>query len=1463
MKPDSESASSAIADLTIVALGASAGGLDALKGFFNAMPPDPRLAFVVVTHLAPQHASHMAELLGRASALPVSEARDGERVAAGRVYVIPPGCLMGIHAGALRLHRAAARPAIPRPIDHFMCELATEQGERCAGIVLSGADHDGTVGLKEIKAAGGLTMVQDPDTARFPNMPASAIAADVPDRVLPVERMGQALLDYLAHAPTDLLAEPAGPSTPGEDAPAGPPPFLQEIVALVLERTGLDFRWYRPVMLMRRLRRRMGLSALGDASKYMARLCESRDELDALVKDFLIGVTEFYRDPEAWQVLEEEVLPRLVADLASSEAGVRVWTAGCATGEESYSIAMALLEQLGAHPGDPRLTVLASDVDGAALAVARAGTYPEAISVTVPPARLARFFEKTGDRYLVRKALREAVLFAPQNLVRDPPFSRCDLIVCRNVLIYLEPAQQSRILELFHFALNPGGILFLGKSESLGSQAGLFEPVSREHRIFRRVGTAASLVRGFTGRWGGAGGFLTPAAKPPDAPSPAELARTHLGQRVVAAAVLVNRDGRALYFEGETGRYLQPAGEPAWDLPSLVREGLRTRLRAGLRQAVSAARAETLEAMMGRDGRFIRVAVGIEPLEDFEQSGLLLVCFDESPGAAPEPPDEPPRADAVLRALEEELASTRAHLLTAEREAEGATAELRIAHEEAMSMNEELQSSNEELETSKEELQALVEELSTVNSELEAKVAELERALNDLRNLMDSTRVATLFLDHELRIRRFTTETARLFHLIEADQGRRLRDITSRVADPELLAEAGAVLQRLEPVEKEVRTPEDQWFLRRILPYRTREEQVEGVVVTYTDITALRKAAEEARRLAAVLQDSNDAIIAYDFAGRIFLWSRGAQQVYGYDGEQAHGLDIARLVPDAQREAQRALTERLRQVGSAGPETICRIARDGRLLDMSVTASILRDESGVPYAVISTERDVTEQLRLEAETYFRAMADDIPALLRIDDVEGRAQFVNRAWLQFAGEADSNALLGQGWLKYVHPQDLEGFREAYRRARRQQRRFEGDLRLLQADGDYRWMRTFTVPRRDEAGTLVHYVNLALDIEERKRAELALAEAAVRKDQFLAMLAHELRNPLASIGTAATVIESCGPTDPQIMWATGVITRQIEQLARLVDDLMDTARVASGKITLTREPVELSVLVEQACESARPMIDARRQDFIVNVPAESLYVEGDLIRLVQIIGNLLTNASKYTPDGGSIQLDASASPAEIELAITDNGRGIAPHMLPQVFDMFIQADDTLDRSEGGLGIGLSLVEKLVHLHGGTVEAHSDGLGLGSQFRVRLPRLDLPQPDAHATPHDRNEAPGGALRVLVVDDNVDSAEGMAILLNVKGNHETRVAHDGASALSTALAFRPHAIVLDIGLPGMDGYEVARRLRRRRETGRVLLIALTGYGSPQDAMRVQAAGFDHHLVKPAASDQLLALLGQHRFLD
>lgn len=1439
--------------VTIVALGASAGGLEALQGFFAGMPADPRFAFVVITHLPPQHASRMAEVLRRATRMPVSEAQDAEPIAPGHVYVIPPNRLMSIGSGLLRLEQAVPRPTIPHPIDYFMRALAEDQQERCVGIVFSGADHDGTAGLKEIKAAGGLAIVQEPGTAQFPGMPRSAIDAAVPDAVLPVERMGQALIDYVEHAP-EATALNAAPAAAAATEDASLPARLQQVLGLVHERCGKDFRWYRPAMLLRRLRRRMGLKSVRDVDAYMALLKESDDELRALVKDFLISVTEFFRQPDAWKVLEEQVLPRLVEERLAAGAGVRVWTPGCATGEESYSIAMLLLEQLGERSGDATVNVFASDVDAEALNFARAGSYPEAVVDEVGPQRLARFFEKQGDRYVVRKALRESVLFAPQDLVRDPPFSKLDLIVCRNVLIYLDPAQQGRILEVFHFALNATGVLFLGKSETLGQQADLFEPVSRTHRIFRRVGTTTRLPRPFEGQWSGPAGFLTPTGRPSSGKelNPAALVREHLSGRTFAAAILVNRDYRALYFHGETSRFLQPSGEAAWDLLSLLRDGLRSRVRAALQQAITSVHPVDVTAYVKRGGDALPVSIRVEPVADFARTGLLVVGFDDTQVAAAAPGD----GAAADAAQEAELQLLRGELAAADRENETTNAELRVANEEAMSLNEELQSSNEELQTSKEELQSMNEELASVNSELEDKVDELDQALGDLRNFMESTRVATLFLDRDLNIRRFTQEAQSLFRVLPSDEGRPLRDIASNVADPGLLAAAADVLRDLEPRELEVAKSEGGWFLRRILPYRTRDERIEGVVVTYTEITALRKAAQDARHLATVLHDSNDAVIVHDFAGRVLFWNRGAEQTYGYTRQAALEMNVRQVEPAGESGGALALAERVRTGSSEGPLMTRRLTRNGQLLDVSVTVSALRDDTGVSYAVVTTERDITDSLRQQSELRFRSMADDIPTLLRIEDATGQAQFLNRAWLAYTGESAAAALLANGWLQYIHPDDLAGYVKGMGEARKNRTRFEGDMRLRRHDGSYRWMRTTAVARESDAGEPRGYVSVSVDIEERKRAEEAVAREGERKDEFLAMLAHELRNPLFPVVNAVTVIEGCNSADPKIAWASGVIGRQTQQLARLIDDLMDVARITSGKVALTREPIEVAVLVERACDLSQPLIDGRDQHLTVTLPSGTSYVEGDLVRLTQVLGNLLNNASKYSDQGSEIGLTVTSSPTEVVFSVTDHGAGISAEMLPRVFDLFAQEDKTLNRSQGGLGIGLSLVDRLVRAHGGSVEAHSPGRGSGSEFIVRLPCLPRPE-RAPAEQSDQTPGKQGARRILVVDDNIDGAESTAMLIKHAG-HAVRTATDGPEALATATEFRPNVVLLDIGLPGMSGYEVARNLRGRAETSKALLIAMTGYAQPEDVARSKAAGFDHHVVKPVSLAKILKLVSE-----
>ncbi|MGH8610019.1 MAG: chemotaxis protein CheB, partial [Gammaproteobacteria bacterium] len=781
----------------MVAIGASAGGLEALKKFFSAMPARSGLGFVVIPHLDPTHVSHLPELLRRHTPMQVAQADDGAQVEAEQVHIIPPNASLTIEGGILHLGAAVARPGIPRPIDGFLRSLAEYQQERGLCIILSGTGSDGTLGLKAIKAEGGLVMVQSPDTAEHDGMPRSAIATGLVDYVLPVEQMPAALLEYVEHAHLrgGPIAVPAGKR---HDP-------LQTILALLSTREGHDFRWYRKPMLLRRIQRRMGLNripAIGDYGQYLR---DTPAELKALAKDLLIGVTEFFREPEAWAVLEEAVVPRLVA-AKHPEAPLRVWVTGCATGEEAYSVGMLLLERVAISERNGKLQIFATDIDSHALEIARVGSYPEGMASSIAPERLTRFFTKAENSYRVKKELREAVVFAPQNLITDAPFSRLDLIICRNLLIYLEPELQQKLIALFHFALNLNGYLFLGKSETVGQQRSLFEPLSKKWRIYRRSGPVRHVPVDFPLIAEPVPGER-PGGPRPHKPRPGdygELMRALLLARYAPAAVLVNRDCQTLYFHGQTDHYLaHPAGEPTDDLLAMAREGLRLKLRAALHKAMREEQPAVVVAQVRRGDASRPVQVTITPVEDQRQGvELWLVTFATPPGAAltAQPTPRAIEESAAVHHLEDELADAKKELESVVADLESANEELKVSNEEAMSMNEELQSTNEELETSKEELQSLNEELTTVNTELEEKVADLERTNNDLDNLLSSTHTATLFFDREFRIKRYTPASTRLFNLIPSDLNRPVADIASKCSDGHLLSDAQQVLDTLTPL---------------------------------------------------------------------------------------------------------------------------------------------------------------------------------------------------------------------------------------------------------------------------------------------------------------------------------------------------------------------------------------------------------------------------------------------------------------------------------------------------------------------------------------------------------------------------------------------------------------------------------------------------------------------------------------
>jgi two-component system CheB/CheR fusion protein len=849
-------------DIPVVGVGASAGSLEAFKTLLQVIPPDTGIAFVLIPHLDPSHHSLMADHLGRWTSMPVIEAQDAMRVEPNHIYVIPPNKYIRLADHGLFLDQPVKQRGIRMPIDHFFYSLAEVQRERAICIILSGTGSDGTLGLKEVKAAGGLVIVQQPETAEYDGMPRSAIHTGMVDVVLPIEEMPHTLIRFARHLNLG-------------DTEAAETGTFRSVLELLRAQTDHDFRCYKKGTLIRRIHRRMSLAQIDDITDYLQQLRTDPQEVERLSKDLLIGVTHFFRDSEGWAQLDELVVERLVAERDAGDP-IRVWMPGCATGEEAYSLAMLFFEAFERLSKRCALQIFATDVDQHAIAIARSGVYPANIAAEVPAARLSRHFTEENGGYRINKRLRDSCIFAVQNIVSDPPFSNLDLICCRNLLIYLEPGSQQKILEIFRYALKEGGFLFLGPSESLGKLTKGLQTISKKWRIYRRQNGGPPAYPPFLIRLPrapeerGTSRDLSRAGN-------VELARRILLERYAPASVLVNHKYEVQYFHGPLNDYLViPSGRPTHELLPMAREGLASKLRIALHRAVQGKRSvHALARNVKRNGSSSDVRITVDPVALPNSDPMLLVSFQDaktegtteappSPEGEEAPSAKSPADPAIISHLQFELQTVREELQGTIEELETANEELKVSNEEAMSMNEEFQSTNEELETSREELQSLNEELTTVNAQLEDKIAELEGINNDLNNLLASTDIATIFLDTELCIRRFTPAAQDVLKVIGSDVGRPISDLATRVNDTALIDDARQVLAKLASIEKEVHDDGGKWFLRRIVPYRTAENRIEGVVVTFADVTRLKETAKQLerreRQQAAVAQLSGEAL---------------------------------------------------------------------------------------------------------------------------------------------------------------------------------------------------------------------------------------------------------------------------------------------------------------------------------------------------------------------------------------------------------------------------------------------------------------------------------------------------------------------------------------------------------------------------------------------------------------------------
>ena len=1577
------------ASFPIVGIGASAGGLEAFTQLLEAIPVDTGLALVLVQHLAPSHPSALAEILSRATAMPVTEVRDVVTVEPNHVYVIPPAQSMVIAGGELRLlPREGHR--VHHPVDQFFRALAEDLGHRAIGVVLSGNASDGTMGLEAIKAEGGITFAQDA-SAQYDGMPQSAVASGNVDFVMTPDAIARELARIALHA----FADPNASLLTPDDKQS-----LPRVLRLVETATGVDFTHYKSSTLHRRIARRMVLQRIDGLAEYLRFLESTPVEVDALYRDILIGVTSFFRDAPAFEALKTGVFARLLDGRATDEP-VRIWTIGCSTGPEAYSLAIAYAEAAEAADSHVPLQLFATDLNAASIDTARAGMYSKNIVHDVSADRLRRFFLEVDGRYRIIKSIRDSCIFSRHNILVDPPFSRLDLVSCRNLLIYLEPVLQERVMSTLHYAMKPSGFVWLGSSETNGVHRKLFDVEDARYKIYSRKPGSRPHVASLRISDGSAPRptFLPIAIRP--AGVEMDLGREVdrvLVSRFAPPGVVVSADLDILQFRGDTGRFMSPApGKASLNLVKMLREGLLVAVQDAVSRVArerAPVRREGLHVKFG--GGVREVAIEVIPVKGRgPDQACFLVLFEESDSAVPDVIEVDsatfPTSDSAALRVEEELSETREYLQSVIEQQEAANEELQSANEEVQSANEELQSVNEELETSKEEIQSTNEELATVNDELNNRNLELHRLNNDLVNLFGSVPIAVVIVGPDLRIRRYTPTAETLMQLVPADVGRPLAAIRLNFENyPDLEPVLAEVIDTVSHREFDVRDLHGHWYSLRVRPYLTVEGAVDGAIVMMVDVDALKRASEY---IESIVRTVREPLLVLDADLRVRTASRAYYERFEVSIDETENRFVYELgrgewdIPELRKLLNGILSadnefddfevvgefgplgtrtmvlnaRRLLQADGSKPKILLAIqdisdrrraeqeltasevryrrlfesAKDGILILDAATAKITDANPFLAELLCSSREELIgkelweiglfkdieaskaavqelqtnhylryDDLPLETETGQRIDVEmvsnvygegdhrviqcnirDISVRKHLQDIEHegerRLQFVmdsmpqkvitakpngdvdyfNPQWTAFTG-LSLEQIKGWGWTTFIHPDDLGETVRHWQQSIGTGVVFLREHRFRRADGEYRWHLTQTLPLRNDDGQILMWIGSSTDVHQQKQSanrmeQLAndLSDSDRRKNEFLAMLAHELRNPLAPIRNALHVLRLSASDGNALRTASDMIERQVGQMVRLVDDLLDVSRISRGKIELRLARVELQSAIRQSVEAIRPLFESKNQELTVTLPEAPIFLSADVTRLAQVIGNLLNNACKFTERGGRISLTVGQDEEQATIRIADSGIGIATDQLFHIFEMFIQVDASLERSASGLGIGLTLVKSLVEMHHGTVEARSGGIGRGSEFIVRLPILVEASTAIPTSPVAGDSVAMAGRRILVVDDNTDSADSMAFLLKLFG-HETYTAADGLEALKSAETLKPDVVLLDIGLPTLNGYEVCRRIREQSWGERMVLVAVTGWGQDDDRKKSSAAGFNAHVVKPVDCDDLIALL-------
>jgi two-component system CheB/CheR fusion protein len=1440
----------------VVGVGASAGGLEALQRLFARMRRTGAFSFVVVQHLSPDFKSVMAELLAQHTELQVRVVENDMAVETDTLYLLPAGNEITIRNGRLHLTERDPGKGLFLPFDVFLKSLAADAGPRAIAIVLSGTGSDGSRGVRAIHEAGGLVLAQSEESAKFDGMPRNAIDTGLVDLIQEPEGLADALSRFLTHRTRLGLEQPTSPAEVDS---------LSRILNLLQRECGIDFSEYKASTVGRRIERRLLLSDSRDLDRYLERLENDPHELRFLYKDLLIGVTRFFRDSEMFHRLRTDIIPDLVRRLPPSEE-FRAWVPGCATGEEAYSLAMLVADAYRVLGRTSSFRIFATDVHRASLDVASAAQYSNEAVSAVPPDLRDRYLERKAEGFRVATPIRERVVFAHHNVIKDAPFTRLDLLTCRNLLIYFTPTAQRKAMSLFHFGLKTGGVMVLGPSETPGPLSEEFASLDNRWKIFRknRDVRLASQIR-LDGLGNQLEGPRSLAARGPAEDLRVQKARDLVLKRYLPPTVVVDNACRILHSWGGAGDlFVQRDGPPTLNLLELLDGELRHAVSAALKRAQKEKTQVVLHGLTPTgDGSRVRVVV-----EGFDGSGrstdeCWVVAFEREPvhkvesgpgvevaGAGGE---EQTRLDELLR---ERVMALEAELRIARQNLQATVEETETSNEELQATNEELIASNEELQSTNEELHSVNEELYTVNAEYQAKIAELTELTADVNNLLEGTEVHTLFLDPELRIRKFTPKIGETFNLLPQDLGRRFDTFAHTLEDDRLATDVKLVLETSQTVQREVSDRRGAAFYLRIMPY-TGREGAGGVVLTLIDISELKRAQRELalneERYRTLLR-SITAIIWRAQADGTFASAQPEWEQYtGQTFEQHQGQGWLDAFEPEDR-------DRVRQAWREAIEKERLFQAHGRLYSKAhgehrhvlIHAAPLLDGQGHMREWFGHVVDVHEAKRAELELrrkndQVRAIVATSPSFIFVKDPAGRYLLAGQPSQLLLG-VPAEKLVGKTDYEVRSPVEVDRARAVERKVLESGETCELED-TFRIDGEERSFLTVYFPLYDEQNVIYALGGISTDITDRRRAVDEANQALIRRDRFLAMLSHELRTPLGAILNASNLLVRQMDGEPPS--SLEVIRRQARHMAKLIDDLLDIGRITRDEVVLDAQMVDLRALAQEVTENFRGNAEDAGISLGADLSADAVWVRGDAVRLRQVLANLIGNAILYTPRGGRVLLGLECSGQRAQITVGDTGIGIPPEERERIFDLFYQAPQPIDRPRGGLGIGLTLAQRLARLHGGEIEVDSEGRDKGATFRVSLPLAD--RPDACAASAD-TRVPRRKLRIAIVEDNQDIRETLRELLLLDG-HEVLMAEDGKSGLDLIVRERPDLALIDVGLPRLDGYEVARQTKATVGPN-TRVVALTGYGRQEDRMKAIQAGFDEHFVKPVEVEALSRLL-------